>query len=90
VPTVGRPITQQLVSKTPFAAFAAANGTWQVTLLPLAQAPAVQLGSMQQWQNTTTDYIWRFVVPGSVISTVSRNFHDCASDHSCLLHAYLC
>jgi hypothetical protein len=77
VPTVGRPITLQLVSKTPFAAFAAANGSWQVTLLPFAEAPPVLLGSMQQWQNTSTDYIWRFVVPGSVISTVSCKKRQC-------------
>jgi hypothetical protein len=80
VPTVGRPITLQLVSKTPFAAVAAANGSWQVTLQSFAGAPSVLLGSMQQWQNTSTDIIWRFVVPGSVISTVTAK----ASMHKCL------
>lgn len=71
VPSVGRPITLQLVSKTAFAAFAAANGAWQVSLMP-AQGAAVQLGSMQQWHNTSTDYVWRLVVPGSFITSVSR------------------
>ncbi|WIA22988.1 hypothetical protein OEZ86_009906 [Tetradesmus obliquus] len=71
VPTVGRPITLQLLSKTSLAAVAAVNGSWQVSVTPPAGGAAVPLGGMQQWQNTSTsDYVWRFVVPSGVINTV--------------------